>query len=842
MEIGPLSDSQIILNADYNGWFYDGKVEGTFGIAGLQLFPDLAVEIVFDYESDYTYETPFIDFYGVLPNHDWDNSDWYWLGPHNSRMRSRSSTQLAFLIGPASVDYDNALAAGETGVLVDMSGGGVTGMAWRYVPVTGPVGGLTPAAAPALEVGTVTAATLQGTSLGPGASYYDEETASGQYLEQNARWWTFTPEESGWYEYDVASLSGSAGGSAWTWSAAYWYQGVPSANELPIAHSNYDHTKDSNEAQGLVELTAGVTYYLRVTARPGYGADPKWRVWLERATWFCGHAGPDPLQAKEITNPDGFCSALIPNYGFPTHWYYEAPHTAWWTFVAPRSGPFKASAMLTQKNGTRINQWWMYTRLFTNDSYWTGIDNPLWIDDINQSAGDGDWDEWFWVKEGERYWLAVLPYQQYDGPLDYVLQTRYMDFSIEEVENEIIMARTDGVIQPTTVMNPSQYFTTTIDATSSDWVGMQTAGFQGYMEFWRSFGGPQPGQASEINNAWSCMWPKARKGQGGTWWYSKYNGVEWDGGEGTGGFGNCPVYTPDSWASAQYYGDSPVGWHWHAESGMYGEAYVRAWCHSQSLGLHLAMERLGPNAALTSEQLAAQLPSGGESAGFMGYYDEETYGYPSDAGAVLMGIQVAADEQSSQWANPGQAPPTEWYVLRNRYTARLPDYDDLPGWGPWTFDATYDLRFSGGPEGPESLAAAGTLVATYSGGTPTWQDINWQEYWDYETEMIEGGRDTSDARGLLFVAMNAHLKSNAAPPTPPTLDSNGFNPVNHYVARLGQVMCVKLQIKSQPYLVTYSTSYVGSPGSRLPDCPWEWPQSSIDGDYEAGGREFTRVP
>ena len=92
-----------------------------------------------------------------------------------------------------------------------------------------------------------------------------------------------------------------------------------------------------------------------------------------------------------------------------------------------------------------------------------------------------------------------------------------------------------------------------------------------------------------------------------------------------------------------------------------------------------------------------------------------------------------------------------------------------------------------------------------------------------------------------FVGVNAHIKSNAAPGTPPTLESAGGAAVNHYVARLSQVLCVRLTVRSKPHLVVFPTPYLGSPGPRPADCPWEWPQPSIDGDYVSGNRRFKAV-
>lgn len=845
MELGPLSAAQLILNPDWSSGIYDGKVDGWFGIAGLQLFPEMAVEIVMQYEPDYDWETPYFEFYSTPPNHDWDNAEMRWFGPNSSHGNGRASNQVSFLFGPGSMDWDLAMADGETSLVVDVRGGVVTGLAWRYVPVVSPQGGLTPGAAPELVPGTASEATSQGTSIGPGLRFYDEEQASGQYQEQNARWWKFTPSESGWYVYDVASMSHGVGGTGWSWSSAYWFQGVPGANELPIAHSNYSFSKDSNEAYGLVELTAGVTYYLKVMARPAYGANPEWRVFFDRATWFCGHAGPDQFSAKEIVNPDGFCSDPVPNYGFPAHWYYQCAHTAWWTFTATKSGPLKITPMLSTKDGVRMNQWWMYARLFTNDPYWTGAENPVWIEDINQFSGDGDWGDWEWVEEGRQYWIAVMPYNDYyDRSFEYVLQTRYADHDVVQLENEVVFARTDGNIQPTYPTVPD-HLDTTINPQNNSWTGVDARGFQGYMELWRSFGGPQPGDPNQVNNSWTCMWPKARKGQGGTWWYSKYNGVEWDGGEGGGGYGNCPAYVPVSTLEEQAYSDAPVGWHYNSQGGTYGQNYVRVWCMGQLFGLHVTARRIGPHAGLSNDQINAALNAiGGENAGFMAYYDKSYEHAPTGTDefnvAIIDRVQVAADQQASQWANPGLAPPTEWYVLKSRQ-ADAPG-DIYPGWGPWTRGLNYDLRFAGGPQGPESVAAAGELVATYSGGASVWQDIDWQEYWDYEEELMGlYGEDYIDARGMMFVGMNAHHKSDAAPPTPPAMTGWDGPTVNHYVARMGQVLCIKVKVKAQPYMVVFDKPFIGSPGPIPADCPWEWPQPSIDGDYVSGNRRFKAV-
>jgi hypothetical protein len=56
---------------------------------------------------------------------------------------------------------------------------------------------------------------------------------------------------------------------------------------------------------------------------------------------------------------------------------------------------------------------------------------------------------------------------------------------------------------------------------------------------------------------------------------------------------------------------------------------------------------------------------------------------------------------------------------------------------------------------------------------------------------------------------------------------------------MSQVLCFRFTVRSKPVIVTWNVPFEGVPGPRLPDCDWEWPQSSITGAFLDDRRQFT---
>lgn len=876
MDLSPINENQYFDSYDLpyglRSVLMDGVIvpkdpDGSYdiGIAGVELMDDVLVELVVQFErTSTTSVTGLPDFrlYSTIPGN-LEDAWMYWLGEYP---RGRATNQVSFLIGPGSGDFRNALEASvspdtgpETGLVLRVTHAKITGFVWRYLPANGPVGALTPGDAPLLPVDVVSSETPQGTSAGPGLRYLDDKDDfyDERYAEGNARWWRFVPEETGWYSYstELSRLPAGPGATwdnSWSFASAYVFDGVPGADGLPISWSAYDRPHDAYEANGLVHLTAGRTYYIKVMNQPYYTQyhSVLWRLLVQRATWFCGDVGPDQFQAKEIPDPDHWCSDPVANYSLVSDYYWERPHSGWWTFVADRSGPFQATAQLSEwrDSGEPVTvngSSWLRVALLTNDEYWTGSTNPLHLQYMSDFVGspDGESSDWDWLEEGKRYWLMVAPYHwSYDRPISYVLQTSWVDWEPMRFTNEVVFSRDDANIGRSIVPSnqAGQSWSEGFTDLNPYWniynSPIEMMGFQGHAEAWRGFAGPMPGDPTQNEAAFSCLWPKARRGEGGSFWWTGGNVVDW---RDPGPPATCPAYIPVPGRMEQSYADAPVGYHVSSDYGTYGQMEIRAWCMAQNISFHWLTYVLGINVGLSSLDMLAQAAEmnprpnpqfGGNLFYWTGEYRNSQY----PRGGFIQKAEVAADGGGNQWANPGLCPPTEWFLLESRWWDQ--EDESLEGFGPWGVRRL--PRFSGGPEGSEHVAALGVKVGETSGEASPWVEVDWQRFWDREEALAaEWGGDPGDFAGATAIGTNAHMMSDAMPVPPPTVPPD----VEFYVARLNQVLAWKFSLLSREQMVWWFTPFEGLPGPVGPDCPWEWPGPAIDGEYVDDRREFRRL-
>jgi hypothetical protein len=458
---------------------------------------------------------------------------------------------------------------------------------------------------------------------------------------------------------------------------------------------------------------------------------------------------PDKETATEMT----VLSVSDPTPSYLMHEedeYTGEKHEAWWKFTADRDGQIYIDTLLSSTLDGR--QSYLHPNLQLEVLTWeTYPDRPEW---------DG-WNWWWWenfyqpnsqseidrgfregerpasimdVEKGKTYYIGIATEWDYYSHSNYVL--RISDYGVVEdwvqpPDQEIVIQRTDypgyNVQNTYDGSKPGneryqQYYL--LDQFSS-W----STGFHGSWQLSRAFGGIAPGADWEAH---LCSWSLARKANRGGFfdWWSLYGGGSWNGTDpynpSVPGHGTCRILTGVMTNATQGYSDHPVGYAIETDVTAvwyyYQDLTFRAFAMNQTVNLHSMIEYLTRDGGNRE-----YLPPLGDT---MSVEFENQH-------CELVKLWVAPDEPAGGGSVAHPETAVSWFASPSLwYTAELatPGFPlDAETWGPRNGSPGW-VSASGGPEQYMSHPDS-EFLADYAGGTADWIEIDWEKYWDLESEL-----------------------------------------------------------------------------------------------------------
>lgn len=741
----------------WDGWGYFSPVEIVPGTATFEFEATFLAEA----GADYLY----LSGYSIVPSpadeDDVYNSTWYGYGftPTIAAVAGNTYTR-SFTLGPGIEQYDDAVFDGETRMLLEF-GHHVTLTAARWRELDPPVqGSATPTGAPALSLDVYSGASSPGST----SSHYPSSAGAG------ARWWTFTPGSSGYFEFDSrASASGD--------SYITVYAGNPNgagATVDDVRLVTQAATYPGDNGWGVTLLDAGVTYFVRLgefnpTARVIVRSSAFTRTGLQGGANHRDAPALTELSVSDWSRND---------YAGPASNYYYAMRNRWWTFTATQTGLISFDVLLSRDTGTTSPPGAspaVRLVLYEIPQPDTTPFTHYYDESSTSYAGVNRGRIVRSVIAGQVYHLQVgtLDSQSIEYALRVSDYATVSDWIQGPTQTPVYNLGGAGYVEYEDLHHPP---TPEYDvnggygAYSREEVVKYRGGFHGLGGVGRSFGGPYPGDDPD---AITCSWRMARKGNYGDGWYwSPGNGVEW-----LGGPGDCPPHTAKVESGSNDL-DRPSGWSYYSEPpNIYQTVSFRVFGVAYTCNFTRIEELLGPAGGLDAYAYAVSL-------GYTPYsiaWEDPT--------CEVVSADAAADEYDDGGAY-ATGNVSEWYAAATQSSASV-------DWGMGDEGAGYPPIHWGSGSGPEAMIAASQFLSNYSGGLSSWVAV--------DTGVFAAARAWEAANpngayvrlgGLTLTAVPSVIINDASPGVPSGTDVTVYN------YRANQVTALRPHIVPSRFRVT----------------------------------------
>lgn len=737
-----------------------------FGVVCPAMTAETYIELVVEFEpNDDDAGLPYAYLYSVNSDFNPDESIWYYL----DEPRGRTSTTISMLAMPGLQEFDEAVTEGETLLHVEIRGVNVLRISWTVFPANGEQGSTSWASAPELLTNTASVATPKGPAA-PSQGLTFEATEGGQV------WWKHTCIETGYYRYDALGSATTTGNDYGAEVRLYVYEDSPVTNPLAISFATEDYEGNGyGEAAGLVHMTKSKTYYFKAGV-VSYDVNDEtifYRLRLHKSMFqrLPDQGSPNYLDAPEVQ--PGSQSRFIDNSLLANSSVYSGmSRTVWYKFVPEQDGyiSFDAESSRWRTGGGVLNSWYLEIGVYQQ------MPGPYELESLS-NYGDVE------VEAGETYYINIGVDDWINRSIEYSLRVTEFAATVryQPPDKEIIAGwASNGNRTPTGYV---------ID-------NMFDPGFHGNMTLSRSFGGPQPGG---MQDAIDCLWAHARIGSHGDYWWSPNNQIQWFSGPGT-----CPVVNYAYRQSQQGYTDRPIGYAFHANGWIYGDATARAFAQSQKVNVRYLWRSLTHRVGLTWQEWEAEI--------------ENAIGLPTDGWIVadddinctLINVQVAPDEMYDGGSSTAGI-VAKWY-------GGLMDHSGTPQWGPHANPSNGYVDFYGGGSGANEIASQYSHLADYSGGVSPWVDVPWAAAMVLEAQAAQFD-DASpyyyydDDAGIRLVGICDELLSDATPEGV-VLTTDWMQELDQYFYRAYQGCAIK--VNARPSAVTATWPLIFIDGTPLP--------------------------